>query len=449
MSDSLRVTITDIGEDGRGTAEVGRRKVRVSQAYPGEEVVFQIDRKTRGELQGRVRRLLTPSSDRVPSPCDHEFVCTGCPLLGLSDEAEREFKGDKLRRVLEAAAPGFDPGALRYEVPSESFGYRYYGKQVFGVVGGRAVLGAFVAGTHHLVDNQGCPVLEPGIQTLLDRVIERVRAARIRVHTEGEPGLRFAVARGSRAFGEQLLVLSTSSRDHGREGGPLREVVGQLLLEVPSLKGVVVLFNEDPGHSLLSGETLFEVGTPIVRETLGGCEHRVGPRSFFQINPVSAEVLFDAAFAYAGRGERCLELFSGVGALTFELARRFSEVRAVEVNPEAVEALNQRAKELELPVRAVVGDATTAVPDVLSGFDAGVCVADPPRRGLGEVLCESIVESGISRLVLLSCDPESLRRDLPRLLAGGFVLSGITAVDQFPRTAHVETVALLERDGAG
>ena len=445
MPDSLRVTITGIDDDGRGLATVGRRKVRVSQAYPGEDVVFQIDKKTRGEFQGRVQRLVAPSEDRIPSPCEHEFICTGCPLLGLSLESEREFKANKVTRILEECAPGFDTGALEYEVPSEPFGYRYYAKQVFGVARGRPVLGAFVAGTHHLVDNGGCPVLEPGIGRVLDRLIEGVREHRIRVHTEQEAGLRFALTRGSRAFSEELLVLSTSCRDHGKRGGSLWEMVETLVREVDSLKGVVVLLNEASGNSLLLGETLFEVGTVAIRESLGGFEHRVGPRSFFQINPVSADVLFGTAFEFAGEGESCLELFSGVGALTFELARRFTKVHAVEVNPEAVAALNERGAELKLGVQATVGDATEVAATILSQFDPTVCVADPPRKGLGEALCDTLVQSSIQRIVLLSCDPDSLQKDLPRLRVGGFEVKAVRAIDQFPRTAHVETVTLLER----
>lgn len=444
VSDSLRITIEGLDADGRGVAEVGRRSALVSQAYPGEEVVFAIDRKTRGTFQGRVKRMITPSEDRVDHPCPHEFTCTGCPLLALSPEAEEGFKIDKLQDVFGEVANEDDSVEFDYVVPTEPFGYRHYAKQVFGVERGRVVLGSFVAGTHDLVDNEGCPVLVQPLQDLLSELVEEVRSLGLRAHVGEEQGLRFAVARASRFSGEVLLVLSTSDPRHGEPSRPLRKLMDQMVHKIPILAGVVLLLNQDSGHSLLAGEVLAEVGASAITEALLGHEYSIGPRSFFQVNPVSAETLFEVALAFAGEGSRCLELFAGVGALTFGLAENFEEVRAVELVPEAVSALNRRAQELGLNVEGIVGDATDVAP-LLAEFDASVCVADPPRRGLGEALCAQLVESRVERLVLLSCEPNSLRRDLPILLEGGFKLREVCGVDQFPRTSHIETVTLLER----
>ena len=443
MGDSLRGTISDLHADGRGVAELGRKTAFVSQAYPGEEVIFEIDRKTKRELAGRVKRFVHKNDNRIEHSCANEFKCTGCPLLAYPLNDEKSFKESKIRSVFDDV--GIDLGAceFQFKIPSEAFGYRHYAKQVFGVCDGRVVLGSYVAGTHFLADNENCPVLTDELQRLLAEVADQARSRKMRAHRDNDVGLRFAVARHSRSSGEVLLVLSTSDKSSEAQ---LNELAQDLLDRNSSLVSVTVLHNEAPGNSLLSGDELFQIGKSSIVETLLGFEFEIGPRSFFQINPVAAEILFKEALQFAGHGERCLELFSGVGALTFGLASQFKEIKAVELSAEAVESLNLRKTQLGLDsITAHCGDGTVLGSELLDTFSPETCLADPPRKGLGEPLCKALGASSLKRLVLLSCEPQSLKRDLPWLLDEGFKVSAVSAIDQFPRTAHVETVMLLER----
>ena len=149
---------------------------------------------------------------------------------------------------------------------------------------------------------------------------------------------------------------------------------------------------------------------------------------------------------WAGEGELCIEGYAGVGALSLALAKNFKSVIAVESGKEASSAIERNAEANQVTgVKAMQGDADILLPQILSSEDAAVAVMDPPRRGLGEVVVKALAESSVKRLVLLSCEPKTLKRDLPALLEAGFQLKKIVPVDQFPRTAHVESVALLER----
>ena len=443
MGDSLRATIADLNVDGRGLAFLGRKKAFISQTLPGEEVVFEIDRKTRTEMAGRVKRFIHKSTQRIEHDCMHEFHCTGCPLLASEPSFESDFKANKIRSILEDVGIAMQSVNFELRRPSKLFGYRHYAKQVFGLVSGRVVLGSYVAGTHELADNEHCPVLTHDLQCLLSDLLQEVRRRKLRVHWQNGNGIRFAVARQSRDNGEILLVLSTSDEKQIHEIGE----ISRLLLENNSiLQSILVLHNDSLGNSLLTGDELLRFGNLELSDSLLGFDFKIGPRSFFQINPSAAEVLFETALAYAGEGKRCLELFAGVGALTFGLGARFEQVRAVELVAEAVASLNRRKTHLGMSgISAFCGDATSLGAELLERFIPEVCVADPPRKGLGRKLTKSIGESSVKRLVLLSCEPQSLRRDLPDLLQAGFKASSVCAVDQFPRTAHVETVILLER----
>ena len=156
--------------------------------------------------------------------------------------------------------------------------------------------------------------------------------------------------------------------------------------------------------------------------------------------------MFDRALSFAGEGDVCLELFSGVGAMTLPLAKSFKKVIAVEINEEATQALERSKAQLsDGSVEIKTGDAYELGGELVAESGAKVIVADPPRRGLGAQLIQAIGASQVERLVFLSCQPSVLEHDLPLLEEAGFKLEEIAVIDQFPGTVHVEAVALLVR----
>ncbi len=465
---STRIRIEDRNPDGRGRGYVGKppnaKTVLVSQAHPGEEIALRLDRKTKGTLQGRVQKLIEPDLRRIRHDCQHEFHCTGCPLLAAHPDEEAGFKMTRVRAALrDAGLPESDEVVQPLVTPVGPFHYRHYAKQVAAVRRGLVVLGSYVAGTHQVVDNSGCPVLVPELVVLLDEVARRATEMRLSVDYarrdgEEQTGLRYVVARQSRATGEQLLVLVTSNEHVDAE----RDLVDGLLLDSasvsgPKLVGACVLRNLGDGNVLLDGDIVYRVGAAFLVEELAGCRHQIGPTSFFQINPAAAEVLVQRALedalggvldGAAEEGELCLEGFAGVGALTLPLAQRFRKVRAVEASSEAVEHLQRAAAEQGLADRLEVatGKAEVVMPTWLAEAEPStVVVLDPPRKGLGPRLASALAASRVRRVVLLSCQPSTLAADLPPLRASGFEVIRVTPIDQFPRTGHVETVTLLER----
>ena len=395
---------------------------------------MRVDRSTRGTVQGRVAELRRRDRCRIAHPCPHEFVCTGCPLLAERDETELAFKRARVEAA--AAAAGVDTRRIAPVLRSSGlFHYRHYAKQVFGRVGRRPLLGSYVAGTHEVVDNRGCPVLTPALADLLDEVA--ARAAGLDVHDAGRPGLRYAVARHSAANGDQLLVLVTSG-----DPTPALALARRLHRERDRLVSVAVVANRGRGNALLAGERVAQIGAPGIEEELLGFRHPVGPRSFFQINPAAASCLFAAALAGAGDGATCVEAYAGVGALTLPLAQRFGRVVAIEASAEALAVLAAAAAE---NVETLCARVEEALPGVLEAERPEVVVLDPPRRGIGARTAGVVAASCADRVVLLTCGLDALTSDLRGLAAGGFRVDAITPVDQFPRTGHVECVTVLSR----
>lgn len=436
----MRIRIDDWNDDGRGRGTSGKRAILVSQAHPGEEVTVRVDRTTRGAVQGRVARLVSEPVARVETPCRHAFHCTGCPFLCADEATEAAFKRGRVTRAL-AAVPGCTTpdDALR---PGEPYGYRHFAKQVVARRGRRVFLGSYVTGTHHPTDNAGCPVLVPALAEALDELATLAGDRDVPVHEPSRQtvGLRYVTARYARKSAASLIVLVTSDPDTGAVVALARE----LFERRDDVASVWVLVNASEGNVLLEGEPVHIAGVVTVEEELLGHTHPLGPRSFFQVNPVAAEVMFDVARSMAGEGARVLEGYAGVGALTLPLAERFEQVVAVESHPEAHALLVLAAAGRNVDPRC--GDADALIPELLRDpWDA--VVLDPPRRGLGEPVVAALAARGPARVVLLSCDPATLARDLPALVGAGYRADRIVPVDQFPRTAHIETVTLLVRDG--
>ena len=439
----MELDIEDLNDDGRGRGHLGNKAVLVAQSLPGDRVVVHPDFATRGTVQGRVARLLKPSPLRVQHPCAHEFHCTGCTLLAAQRNFELEWKQERLRGIVERIDPSLTEILRPLLAPTLPFHYRHYAKQVFAFVGGRAVLGSYVAGTHEVTDNSACPVHVQALQRSLDGVVDLTRRLRLRVHDgAGREGLRYAIARHSRTEARSLLVLVTSAAD------PVEAIhlAEHVLAADANLAGIRVLQQVGDSNTLLAGTSAWTSGEETLREDLLGESHAISAMDFFQVNPPAAEAMFACALEVAGSGAIALDLYAGVGAMALPLARRFAKVHAVESHAGAAARLAARTTEPGLAgisVHAATVEAT--LPELLQSCAGGVAVCDPPRKGLQAQVSALLAASALSRIVLLACDPSSLLRDLPPLIAGGFKVRCVQGVDQFPRTGHVEAVVGLER----
>ncbi len=176
---------------------------------------------------------------------------------------------------------------------------------------------------------------------------------------------------------------------------------------------------------------------------------RLSPRSFYQVNHPQAEKLYEMAISQADiqKTDTVLDLYCGVGTITLAMAKAAGKVMGVELEPQAVEdARDNAVRNGADNVEFFCGDAGTAALELQArGLTPDVVVVDPPRKGLSQDVIEAVDKMNPRKLVYVSCDPATLARDVALLQKKGFALRTVQAADLFPRTAHVETVALLSR----
>ena len=228
--------------------------------------------------------------------------------------------------------------------------------------------------------------------------------------------------------------------------------------------GLCVNINEGSGNAILGRETLCLYGKDSIEDKIGELSFSISVPSFYQVNPVQTEKIYGKALEYAAlTGEETVwDCYCGIGTISLFLAQKAKQVYGLEIVPEAIENAKKNAERNDLHnTEFYVGAAEEVLPKWVEeqkrelsakGADCGigdmvdVVSLDPPRKGCDEACLSAVLELSPKRIVYVSCDPGSLARDMKYLREGGYELKKWVGIDNFPRTGHVETIALLQKE---
>ena len=436
----------------KGVVEAEDRKVTVKDALPGQKIRFSITKMRSGRAEGRLLEVLEPSCvEYREGACPHFGVCGGCVYQTLPYEEQLKLKEAQVRELLEPVLG---------EVPMEPilgsprvFGYRNKMEYSFGdeVKGGRLSLGLHKkASFYDIVTVDGCRIADEDFAAL-------IVATRDYFEEKGVPFyqkmrhtgyLRHLLVRKAVKTGQILVSLVTSSQADFDEAA-LLDGWKERILSLPlqgSFAGILHTVNDSLADVIQNDRTDILFGQDYFYEELLGLRFRISPFSFFQTNSLGAEVLYKKAREYVGAtdGKVIFDLYSGTGTIAQILAPVAEQVVGVEIVEEAVEAARENAALNGLSnCRFIAGDVLKVLDDLTEKPD--LIVLDPPRDGIHPKALPKIINYGVDRLVYISCKPTSLARDLVTLLAGGYQVDKVCAVDMFPNTAGIETVVLLSK----
>jgi len=379
--------------------------------------------------------------------CPHFGPCGGCQLLHLSYGEEKRLKAQELRQLF-AAAPSLGPAEiLPLRGAKQPLFWRTSLKIPVARQAGRVVAGFFEPGSHHIVDLETCVLQHPLLVDLVHALRTGVRQLRVPLYdeTRHEGVLRHLVARVAAGSGEVLAALVVRTGGHAA----IRRLAKRLSQEfAPSgLVGVLENVNPERTNVILGKHSLTLAGRDWMLEQADGLLLRTSLFTFAQANRAQAEVLYREVLRALQplEGKRIVELFAGSGPIGLRLARAGAQVLAVERQAAAVKEGEEAAtrNQLAQQLRFVAAEAQAALPRVTSGGVDAV-VVDPPRRGLTPELIDDLCRLPVPCLVYVSCNPKTLVRDL-EMLRPAFRLRSVRPVDLFPRTKHLEAVAVLDR----
>ena len=370
--------------------------------------------------------------------------CGGCPLLALPYPRQTAEKQQRLQKLLGGFAP-----VAPLRTMAEPWHYRNKAIASFATQQGKLVCGLYAEGTHKVLPSADCLLQNEVLNRTLAAVQDAARACRYTAFDEDKRTglLRHVVLRCSRK-GQVLVTLVTP----GPELPGSRNFCAALRKKAPWVVSIVQNINPTLSSAVLGNREKTLYGPGFVLDTLCGLQFAISSRSFYQVNPRQTEVLYRAALDAAkltGK-ETVVDAYCGIGTIGLCAAPHAGQVIGVERNPAAVKDAAANARHNKLSnAKFVCADATewmTAAAD--EGLHPDVVFLDPPRAGSTPECITAVAKMAPRRVVYVSCDPETLARDVAIFARHGYKAKGFTPVDLFPQTRHVETVVLLSHKKA-
>jgi len=396
---NLEVTIEKLIYGGDGLARLNGQVALTPFVLPGERVVVEVVERKSGLLRSKLLEVRDASTDRVAPPCPHFTHCGGCHYQHAGYEAQLALKRDILAETLRRVGKIEPPAEIRV-IAAEPFNYR---NRVQLHIRGMQ-LGYLEAHSNRLSPIEQCPISSPRINEVIATLREMLRDARW-------PKFVQSIEMFSDETQVQLNVLETD------------RPVARRFFEWCSEKL--------PG--LVPGALDYRAAGEV---------YRVSGGSFFQVNRHLIDRMAELAIGNV-QGETALDLYAGVGLFSLPLAKRVAKVTAVESGSAAIRDLQANAERAGVAMDARQSSVDAFLESLTSAPD--FVLADPPRAGLGKTVVAHLGRLRPPRLTIVACDPATLARDLTGLTNGGYRIDGMTMIDVFPQTFHIEAIVQLKR----
>lgn len=380
------------------------------------------------------------------SVCSVAKKCGGCQFQGIPYDRQLE----KKRAIVKQCV-----GDVRVQTPIGMAEPLHYRNKVHAAFGrdrkGNIICGVYESGTHCIVPVEGCMIEDARADAIIATIRGLLKPFRIKTYDEdsGYGLLRHVMVRTGHATGEILVVLVLAS--------PILPAKNQFVKALraahPEITSIVLNVNDRHTSMVLGERNITLYGNGYIEDELCGNRYRISPNSFYQVNALQTGVLYEKAVAYAHLtgNETVIDAYCGIGTIGMTAAAHARQVIGVELNPSAVKDAIANAKRNGckniLFYNKDAGDYMRALAAAPAGERVPVDVVfmDPPRSGCSEAFLEALSLLAPKRVVYISCDPQTLGRDLDYLRKHGYRPRECQPVDMFPYTDKIENVVLLER----
>lgn len=441
------VEIKDISEDGAGIGKTEGFTWFIKDTVIGDVVEAKVMKKKKNYGFARLVRVITPSPDRVEPKCAVARACGGCQLQAMEYKAQLRFKERKIYGHLTRIG-GVENLVLEPILGMEN-PWRYRNKAQFPCgrnKDGKIVFGFYAGRTHAIIEQNDCVLGIEENGKILEVIREFMEEFGIEPYDEqGHSGLvRHVLIRKGFKTGEIMvcLVMNGDRLAHGEE-------LVKRLKEVEGIVSVSCNINRERTNVILGEKVVNLFGPGYITDRIGEVTYRISPQSFYQVNPLQTEKLYQTALEYAGlTGEETVwDLYCGIGTISLFLAQKAKKVYGVEIVPAAVEDARENARINGIAnAEFYTGRAEVVLPEQYekNGISADVIVVDPPRKGCDKDCLDTIVKMAPERVVYISCDSATLARDVKYLGERGYQVKRVRGIDQFGHCVHTETVILMQ-----
>ncbi len=446
----IPLTIETLTNEGNGLGRHDGMVVFVPLTAPGDHIEAKIVKTGKSFCYGILHQLVTSAPCRTAQTCSVYEKCGGCALRHITYEAELNLKTgwvtDALRRIGGLSLEGVD---LRPILPSPQT-ERYRNKAQYPVTmeAGKPAVGFFARRSHHVIPCGDCLLQPAAFSQIADIVTHWIERYGVSVYDEatGEGLLRHLYLRCAETTGQIMVCLVLNSKKNAL---PYGDTLIESLRRVEGVASIICNLNAKNTNVILGEKCCCLWGSDTIVDRLVGIDVALSPLSFYQVNRQGAEQLYAAAAALAavGPNELLLDLYCGAGTIGLSIAKATGcALVGVEVVPEAVRDAEANALANGIPARFLCADAGEAAARLWAEtLYPDVVILDPPRKGCDPPTIEAVCQMAPKRIVMVSCNPATMARDVKAFVAAGYCLQTVQPVDMFPRTTHVEMVVLMTK----
>ena len=383
-------------------------------------------------------------NEKYTPPCPHYKKCGGCQLQKLSYDRQLIRK----QRYAEELLGDFGrvEKIIGMEKPEH---YRNKVHAAFALDNRRKIIsGIYQPGSHAIVPVDECLIEDKTADAIIVDIRNMLRDFKIQVFDErsGTGWLRHVLVKRGFATGQVMVVLVAVNPIFKLQ----KPFVKKLLEMHPEITTIVLNINDRFGPVVLGTKEKVVYGEGYIEDVLLGHRFRISPRSFYQVNPVQTEKLYSVAMDFAGlKGtETVLDAYCGIGTIGITASSHAKQVIGVEINKDAIKDAISNARLNQLRnCWFTVADAGEYMEQMARDkMRPDLVFMDPHRAGSDERFIKSLLKCGPQKVVYISCNIETQKRDLEMITKGGYKVKNIQPVDMFPYTNHVESVVLLERE---
>ncbi len=397
----MNIEVVKFDDLGRGIGYLNNKIIFIPKSVPGDIVNVKITKEKKKYYEGQITEIIKYSKKRISSKCPFFLQCGGCDLMHISLSDTLEYKIAKMNNI-------FLKNHLNYEIKEiiKSFSPYYYRNKVSLKIDNYQV-GYFTSSTHDLIPITKCYLATKEINNLIkDFSLFSTKNGNITIRAN---------------YNNDLLINITSSNE---------------LCNLDKLINKYKIVGIIKNNKLIYGDNYFI-------EKINDFLFKVSYDAFFQVNPFICSELFNLISKYTTNSLKVLDLYCGVGTLGFVASKNAKQVLGVEINELAIQDANFNKKLNNINnINFVCADTKAILDRITNEFDT--IILDPPRSGINIHVLNKIITEKISKIIYVSCNPETLGRDLV-MLSKYYSIEEVKLLDMFPNTQHVESICLLNR----
>ena len=450
IPEELIVDIEKLSNLGYGIAKVDGYVIFVADACPGDKVLIRVGKKNKNFANATIKEIIEPSKHRITPFCPMQKVCGACQLQFIDYDFQLELKRDIVADTMRSIY-GFDI-EVKNVIPSpQNKNYRHKIQYPISQTrdSKRILAGYYKPASHEIVNIKYCPI-QP---EYCDKIIDFIRNTAFECGISGyieknhSGDLKHVVIRSSAHNNKNLVVLVVNST---RVFEKLKTLAKRIYTELENIAGVAVNFNSQKTNLILGKETILLEGEGFIEEKLCEKIFKIGPETFFQVNPMSANNIFEYVKTYISKNYEnplILDAYAGITTFGICLSDIAKKVVSVEEVKASVDLASKIIKENSIKnVELHNMDAGMFFEKELNtkGRKFDVTVLDPPRKGCTQESLDYALKLTKKEIIYVSCNPATLARDLKYLVEKGCSIDFVQPFDMFPHTYHIENVAIIK-----